>query len=77
VIPEPLGQFAGAASAGRVERRQLVVADPVAVGAPFEEVLGRAPLPAVAGAPEGAGDLVGRRRIVAGEGILDAVGPMR
>lgn len=41
---------------------QVVVADPVHVRSPCEQVFNRGPLPAVAGTPKCVGDIVGGRR---------------
>lgn len=60
---QPLDQFAGAASGGRIQGRQPVVSNAVQIGTAFEKILSRGLLPAMARRPERVRNLVwGRRR---------------
>src|SRR6266508_2546991 len=70
---QPFDHLAGPLGLGDVERRAVVPADPVEVGATVAQVLGGLALPTVAGLPEGVGDLVGSGRVGAREAFLDPV----
>src|SRR6185503_16133802 len=68
-LEEPLGHFPGSFAAGGVEGREAVVATPVQIRSPAEEVLRGGPLSAVAGAPEGVRHFLGGR-LLPGEALL-------
>jgi hypothetical protein len=63
VLLEPVGDRGGLGAPGCVERGEVVVADPVDLGAVIEQDGCRADVAAVAGAPEAAGDVPGRRLV--------------
>src|SRR5690349_21289027 len=68
---QPGDHVLGVAAPCGIERREVVMSDPVEVSAAIEEVFGRAALSAMARTPEGIRDLARRRSCTAGEEILD------
>jgi hypothetical protein len=60
LVAQPLDQVVGAAFLRRLQRRTLVVSNPVQVGAAIEEIIRSLPVFATTRTPKSIGDLIGR-----------------